>query len=124
MKQTKHTPGPWEQYAGSIRTVEKCEQYGEGYRAEMRQRPIAEVAHLRGQSEVNAANAERIVACVNACEGIADPSAVPELLAHLEKCANVISHCLSELPEGYRKAAKSQGDAARAAIAKATGGTI
>lgn len=32
----------------------------------------------------DAANAKRIVACVNACKGIADPSVVPELLAALQ----------------------------------------
>ena len=39
------------------------------------------------------ANAERIVACVNACEGI-NPEAVPEMLEALKKIAeaNIDSH--------------------------------
>ena len=32
-------------------------------------------------------NAARIVACVNACEGIADPSVVPEMVTLLEASA-------------------------------------
>lgn len=37
----------------------------------------------RSWSEMQAANAERIISCVNACEGI-NPEAVPELLAITE----------------------------------------
>ena len=43
--------------------------------------------------EVQLANAERVVACVNACVDIADPSAVGELLAALEE----ICRCFEEL---------------------------
>jgi hypothetical protein len=81
--ETKHTPEPWEEYAGNIRTVEANEKYGDGYRAEFRRRPIADVVNIRGQEEVNKANAQRIVACVNACRGI-NPEAVPDLLEALE----------------------------------------
>ena len=56
----------------------------------------------------NEANANRIVACWNACEGIADPSAIPDLLA-----------ALIELASGHSMAGEEM---ARKAIAKATGG--
>lgn len=60
--ETKHTPGPWEEYAGNIRTVEANEKYGDGYRAEFRRRPIADVVNMRGQEEMNKANARLIAA--------------------------------------------------------------
>jgi hypothetical protein len=53
--------------------------------------------------------AERLVACGNACEGIADPSAVPELLAALKGVLAVADRKTKEF------------DAARAAIARAEG---
>ena len=85
--ETKHTPEPWEEYAGNIRTVEANEKYGDGYRAEFRRRPIADVVNIRGQEEVNKANAQRIVSCVNACKGI-NPEVVPELLAFAQMIVN------------------------------------
>lgn len=50
-----------------------------------------QVAYLKAQSISSfptEANARRIVDCVNACEGIADPSAVPELVAALQFLAD------------------------------------
>lgn len=108
--ETKHTPEPWEEYAGNIRTVEANEKYGDGYRAEFRRRPIADVVNIRGQEEVNKANAQRIVACVNACKGI-NPEAVPELLEALE----LFLSC-KITNEQQNEAARI----ARAALAKAT----
>jgi len=35
------------------------------------------------------ANAARIVDCVNACEGLADPSVVPELVEMIERCVTM-----------------------------------
>ena len=59
------------------------------------------------------ANAARIVACVNACEGIADPSVVPELLAALQLISNG--------PHDAEAIADMLGQV-RAILAKATGG--
>lgn len=42
------------------------------------------VAPMQGEGDIARANGERIVACVNACEGIADPGVVPEMLAALK----------------------------------------
>lgn len=72
------------------------------------------VAHYIRESD-----AKRILACVTACEGLADPSAVPELLkalVGLTKWANVAG-CDRE--EG--SVLDQNINAARAAIAKATG---
>jgi hypothetical protein len=96
---TAHTPGPW---TASFATVRKASA------------PLAECYNdhplLPGE-----ANAARIVACVNACEGIADPGAVPDLLAALKSALDIM--------EG-REAGSERIDAiaqARAAIARATG---
>lgn len=70
-KQT-HTPGPWTWWSPKIeRTVVHgaCSQVCEMNSG----RPFAE------------ANAARIVACVNACEGLADPSGVPALIAAVNR---------------------------------------
>ncbi len=75
MGEPKHTPGPW-----------RLEQNGPAYNlcSPDRARHFAIlVGMIRNQDSEHKANAERIVACVNACEGI-NPDAVPDLLAVLE----------------------------------------
>jgi hypothetical protein len=66
------------------------------------------LAYIRDFQSNDEANAARIVACVNACEGIADPGAVPDLLA-----------ALRELMTGHSLAGQAM---AHKAIARATGG--
>lgn len=73
----------------------------------------AGVAHYMRESD-----ARRILACVTACEGIADPSAVPELL---ESLATFIKYHDEEMPPSCNTDAMWAN--ARAAIAKATGNT-
>jgi hypothetical protein len=74
----------------------------------------------------NAGDARRIVACVNACEGIADPGAVPDLIAALAAAVQYlekhrpkgnIRDIFSELNEYENGVMKP----ARAAIHRATG---
>ena len=73
----KHTPGPWKYdgqeavYPSAPIEAPTC-------------LPICHVSYE--QSERSPANLRRIVACVNACEGIVDPSAVPEMLDELKNC--------------------------------------
>lgn len=43
-----------------------------------------------GQTNARA-NAERIIACVNACQGVKNPAATPDLLRALQHCADFIS---------------------------------
>ena len=104
---TAHTPGPWEVSSSLYvvsplgRVVAKCD----GMR----------VADLDAPAPQMFANAARIVACVNACEGIADPASLLEqnrvLRAALERIANY-EGLISEKVQ----------DIARAALAKSQGG--
>lgn len=122
MSESKHTPGPWEvnhvkgtksecgqltvDQAGKL-TDAICDVHGE----------LTGLDFERPESE-QLANAERIVACVNACEGLADPTAVPDLLAACQ--AVVAAH---DAGEGVSNAMiRHLNRLARAAIDKATGG--
>ena len=60
----KHTPGPWFEHNLAI---------GDGARGPF-------TYPLGRDAETAAANASRIVACVNACEGLADPGAAIKAL--------------------------------------------
>lgn len=88
---SKHTPGPWE-----VVSVHGCAM-GVGVKI-----PFVAGAHVMVASTRNngskpkdepriKANAERIAACVNGCEGI-DPSAVCNLLAACEKAGREHVH--------------------------------
>jgi hypothetical protein len=68
----------------------------------------------------NAANAARLVACWNACEGI-NPEAVPELL---EACKALLSFAESVRPGGAVLRTDPDLPAARAAVARAEGGAL
>lgn len=72
MSNTKHTPGPWKKYDGR-----NCIEIGS--------RSSHVVTFHDGPGGGNDhANAARIVACVNACEGI-NPEAVREMLEALKE---------------------------------------
>lgn len=77
---SKHTPGPWRavpQTNGSKLIAADLKPLG--------LRIIAfNVARADSIIEDDA-NAARIVACVNACEGIADPNVIPEMLAAIKR---------------------------------------
>lgn len=66
MKNTKHTPTPWRV---------------------LNRRGV--ICHVNGNTDIfnwpgkTEANARRIVACVNACDGIDDPSVVAEMVKFL-----------------------------------------
>ncbi len=71
-----HTPGPWHTTHGYL--------YGPGTN-----RPMGSMAcGIKGE-----ANAARIVACVNACEGIEDPSVISELVSVLQSILG--NECIS-----------------------------
>lgn len=80
---TRHTPTEWEVGAGPhTRDREVFDNDG---------MLIADCrTNTRGAAE-ECANAARIVACVNACEGI-NPEAVPELLEALKHALDSITH--------------------------------
>lgn len=71
MSAPKHTPGPWvQQFNGQIWAATETAPEG----------ALIARAHSTGLNDQRMeANAARIVACVNACEGLADPSVVPEM---------------------------------------------
>lgn len=79
MSENQHTPEPW--YA-----KERGDEHGIGIYAEVKEYRDIRTLNLGnmntwiGQSPANAA---RIVACVNGCAGIADPSAGRDALAVL-----------------------------------------
>lgn len=107
----KHTPEPW-----FSEPTEGSDKSGDiligGAAGEL----IAVCKSLLGDRPVED-NAERIVACVNACEGIADPSCVPELLAALKACDERMTELqkMTDYPLAWPRVL------ARAAIAKAEG---
>jgi len=68
MSKHKHTPEPWARRGDMVYTVED----------EPGQAACVADCHAPNTEEA-AANADRIVACVNACAGI-NPAAVPKLL--------------------------------------------
>lgn len=75
-----------------------------------------EIAALPAANEEYKANAERIVACVNGCEGIADPSAVKDLLEANTKALEALLWA-----EAAGLPVHQHIEQARAAISKATG---
>lgn len=80
MSQPKHTPGPW-----SVDPESEDAEAFVIFGPEKDNGWCSLIACLAKRSDLPVeANAARIVACVNACEGIADPSVVPKLLETLK----------------------------------------
>lgn len=103
---SKHTPGPWILEKPELDCVAISASSGDWLDLASVAIRVNDKHDPEGQ-----ANAARIVACVNACEGLADPSVVPELLAALEE--------LLELHIAHHN--NPAHVSARAAIAKARG---
>lgn len=116
--ETKHTPGKWKLRKGF--STDTIEVFIENPNIQKPFRPCS-IAVVEADSAVGKANAARIVACVNGCDGIADPSAVRELLEALEACRDAIQRLAKESPNGVPMWASEAHDVARAAIAKARG---
>ena len=120
MKEQKHTAGPW--VAKVIDGVTEREPYILGSNREeiavMLDWATRPIFPLEQQ-----ANADRIVACVNACEGI-NPEAVPGLVATLQGAADMLResakmHC-TKGDLGHAWNCLQHASAAHTAIAKAT----
>jgi hypothetical protein len=73
---SKHTPGPWR--VGTHREIIAANG------------DVLTDSLYSGDCGIEGAdaNADRLVACLNACEGIADPSVVPHALGFLERLVN------------------------------------
>lgn len=115
----KHTPEPW---SFDLENIGIDNNPGFGLLADglplnitVHSRSLDKWPNTADCTEQATANAKRVVACVNACEGI-NPEAVPELLEAAERMIGFICH---RLP-----AAMWQNEPwlqpARAALAKAT----
>lgn len=102
MTDQKHTPEPWEARKDPQRWIVKA-IYGSFGMDDSQLIPARMGAGVREE-----ANAERIVACVNACAGL-NPEAVPEMVKALEAV------CTNRDPVGFGQAIK----AARAALERA-----
>ena len=88
-----HTPEPWELHGDTIQGAPELN--GEQPHAVESTCVAVVLSRERGSyrhypKERARANANRIVACVNACAGLADPGVVPEMLAAL---AGIFQHC-------------------------------
>ena len=94
-----HTPEPW--HAGAGNGEKHIFADGDGLRMRMESAgttlyPLASVNYGYEPRE-DAANMARIVACVNGCEGIANPGAVQDLF----KLAEAVVRAIPELPPAY-----------------------
>lgn len=74
----KHTPGPWEFKLVDRAGFELPQIFAGGI-------PVVTGMVARDDIGVDRANADRIVACVNGCEGITNPAGVPDLVSALEE---------------------------------------
>lgn len=79
MSKTAHTPGPWVINPDNPTFISSADN-------------TADICEIEGwpleYAAEEDANRARIVACVNACEGIADPSVVPEAIEALRGFAS------------------------------------
>jgi len=105
---TKHTPGPWD-----------VSNDGVIHNGETR---IAQILRPNGYESDDEANADRIVACVNALEGFADPTAAPDLLEAVKHAHTSLRTFTPEAGESYWTSSDDDTLAAlEAALAKAEG---
>ena len=72
--------------------------------------------------ETNKPNAKRAVSCWNACEGLADPSVVPELLGLAEKLAQAYVIVCDDAGKPYYQSSASVYAALMSIVARAKGG--
>lgn len=115
---SEHTPEPWE----SVKALSGSENdrgfniYG-GAQFIGRVSPM--IKDKRGNaSEEGIANADRIVACVNACAGI-NPEAVPDVLEALKGMCDAYKELCLMSGYNFHQSGGSRYTAARAALAKA-----
>jgi hypothetical protein len=113
----QHTPGPWTVYKEQM-VLGKPPKNWRPTQSEPEYIVTQTRLYTSPDRETANANAARIVACVNACEGL-NPEAVRELLEALHTISNKASAgllCHADAPY----CCATIGDIARAALAKAT----
>lgn len=89
-----HTPEPWKLVIsdGENLCIRQDTSYG------FRRVAIASKNAATGWTQEDEANAQRIVACVNACAGIKNPEAIPDLIASFKE---ISAHCETYVPGLY-----------------------
>lgn len=108
----QHTPEPWKAWQPGF----NGEQWAFGPHGKC---PIGKT--LGGDAPIEAANADRIVACVNACAGLADPAA--DLAALREALRDAYEFlCSIEFPGRATAKGQSVLCAMRDALARVEGG--
>ncbi len=87
----KYTEGPWETIRAAVPQDGELDCGILGRTTSGKLRVIAEAFGRVSETDRPDAyaNASRIVACVNACEGIADPSVVSELMKMLKRLSKI-----------------------------------
>lgn len=131
MSETKHTPGPWLLPVYHIQHVPGSTANGQGdwqcyVNPSSNGHQYCPAIGCGPSAEVAKANAQRIVECVNACEGITDPSVVKEFLTLLRELEVIGSQRLACGNDAEMMALDLQEKMSmiRAAITKATGETF
>lgn len=112
---SQHTKGPWVKASHATPTRTGF-QWEVGVLSDSSPDYLRTFALVVGKDAE--ANAARIVACVNACEGIEDPNIVPEMLEALRACKLAISSGIDSNPELWAKATRMTASV----IARAEGG--
>lgn len=95
MSKPKHTPGPWRKYFTDLGNYTPA--WGiEGFYGPDGNCSLSPVCHVYRHKEdpekikESEANAQRIVDCVNACEGI-NPKAVSSMISALQEAESLLS---------------------------------
>jgi hypothetical protein len=107
-KNMKHTPGTWEVQLSDVSAPYITAQrsgYEVGYDV---------IMSINPQLRNHEANCKRIVECVNACEGIEDPSVVPEMLRVMKGTVQAIGMLVDADTQLYVIALSLSGAIARA----------
>lgn len=90
----KHTPEPW--HVGPFYKTDIMSSHGH----------VGCAGSL--QSPQGITNAHRIVACVNACQGIDDPAKFVEAVRELDNYAGIVATVLEDVPTILREAGREQ----------------
>lgn len=94
----EHTPTPWA-HCEEVKYPHRYE--GHAIRSAAEEEVTEGLGSIVSPTVFGRGNAERIVACVNACEGIENPAAIPRVIQALEELVaeRNLHGCHEDLPE-------------------------